>query len=116
MFYELEEVENFLRFYREYMKDAPEELGVFPAFQIAPPLPFIPENRHGDMFMTLVACWTSRLEDGADAFKPFHEVAVVKAEHVDPVPFPAINAAFDGLFPKGLRQYLEGQLRKGAHR
>jgi len=30
------------------------------------------------------------------------------AEHVGPVPFPAINAAFDGLFPKGMRQYWKG--------
>lgn len=112
MFYEIEEAENILRFYREYMKDAPEEMGVFPAFQIAPPLPFIPEDRHGDMFMALVACWSGRLEDGEAAFKPFHEVAEVKAEHVGPVPFPALNTAFDGLFPKGLRQYWKGNYVK----
>ena len=29
-------------------QDAPEQFGGFPGFQIAPPLPFIPENRHGD--------------------------------------------------------------------
>jgi FAD/FMN-containing dehydrogenase len=108
MFYEVEETENILRFYREYMKDAPEAMGVFPAFQIAPPLPFIPENRHGDMFTALVACWTGPQEQGEDAFKPFHDVAEVKAELVGPIPFPAINAAFDGLFPKGLRQYWKG--------
>jgi len=112
MFYEIEEAENILRFYREYMKDAPEEMGLFPAFQIAPPLPFIPEDRHGDMFMALVACWSGRLEDGEAAFKPFHEVAEVKAEHVGPVPFPALNTAFDGLFPKGLRQYWKGNYVK----
>ena len=108
MFYEIEETENILRFYREYMKDAPEEMGLFPAFQIAPPLPFIPEDRHGDMFVALIGCWSGPLEDGEAMFKPFHEVAEVKAEHVGPVPFPAINAAFDGLFPKGLRQYWKG--------
>jgi FAD/FMN-containing dehydrogenase len=108
MFYEVEEAENIFKFYREYMKDAPEQMGVFPAFQIAPPLPFIPEDRHGDMFVALVACWTGPVEEGESAFKPFHEVAEVKAEHVGPVPFPAINAAFDGLFPKGIRQYWKG--------
>lgn len=36
----------------------------------------------------------------------------MKAEHVGPVPFPAINAAFDGLFPKGLRQYWKGNYVK----
>ncbi len=108
MFFEIEETENILRFYREYIKDAPEQMGVFPGFQIAPPLPFIPEERHGDMFAVLVACWAGSLDRGEAEFRPFHEVAEVKAEMVGPVPFPAINMAFDGLFPKGLRQYWKG--------
>ncbi len=112
MFYEIGEAETILRFYRDYIKDAPEAMGVFPAFQIAPPLPFIPENRHGDMFVALVACWAGPIEEGEAAFKPFHEVAEVVAEHVGPVPFPAINAAFDGLFPKGIRQYWKGNYVK----
>jgi FAD/FMN-containing dehydrogenase len=108
MFYEIEDVKRILQFYREYIKTAPEQMGVFPAFQIAPPLPFIPEDRHGDMFVALVACWAGPVDEGEAAFKPFHEAAEVVAEHVGPVPFPAINAAFDGLFPKGMRQYWKG--------
>jgi hypothetical protein len=102
MFYEIEEAENILRFYRDYIKDAPEEMGAFPAFQIAPPLPFIPEDRHGDMFAAIVACWSGDPEEGERQFKAFHDVAEVKAELVGPVPYPAINAAFDGLFPTGI--------------
>jgi FAD/FMN-containing dehydrogenase len=112
MFYEIEETANILRFYREYIKDAPEGMGGFPAFQIAPPLPFIPENRHGDMFAAIVACWAGPLNEGEKRFKPFHDVAEVKAEMVGPIPFPAINGAFDGLFPKGLRQYWKGNYVK----
>ena len=112
MFFEIEETENVLRFYREYIKDAPEQMGVFPGFQIAPPLPFIPEDPHGDMFAVLVACWAGPLERGEAEFQSFHEVAEVKAEMVGPMPFPAINMAFDGLFPKGLRQYWKGNYVK----
>jgi FAD/FMN-containing dehydrogenase len=112
MFYEVEEAQKIFEFYREYIKTAPEQMGVFPAFQIAPPLPFIPEDRHGDMFVVLIACWTGPVEEGEAAFRPFHEVAEVKAEMVGAVPFPAINAAFDGLYPKGLRQYWKGNYVK----
>lgn len=112
MFYEIEETENILRFYRDFIKDAPEEMGAFPAFQIAPPLPFIPEDRHGDMFAAIVACWSGSPEEGERRFKAFHEVAEVKAEMVGPVPYPAINAAFDDLFPKGIRQYWKGNFVK----
>ena len=112
MFYEPEETETILSFYRDYIKDAPEEMGGFPAFQMAPPLPFIPEDRHGDMFAAIVACWSGPLEEGQRRFEAFHDVAEVKAELVGPVPYPAINAAFDDLFPKGIRSYWKGNYVK----
>jgi FAD/FMN-containing dehydrogenase len=105
MFFELSEVENVLRFYRDYIADAPREMGAFPAFQIAPPLPFIPQDRHGDTFIAMVACWTGPLEQGERALKPFHDVAPVVAEFVGPIPYPALNGAFDGLVPPGLQHY-----------
>jgi hypothetical protein len=112
MFYELSEVENVLRFYREYIADAPEQLGAFPAFQIAPPLPFIPEDRHGDTFIAIVACWAGPIEEGEKVLKPFHDVAPVVAEHVGPMPYPALNAAFDGLLPAGLHHYWKANFVK----
>jgi FAD/FMN-containing dehydrogenase len=105
MFYELGEVGNVLRFFRDYIADAPEELGAFPAFQIAPPLPFIPEDRHGDTFIAIVACWAGPLDEGEQALKPFHDVAPVVAEFVGPMPYPALNGAFDALVPPGLQHY-----------
>ena len=105
MFYELSEAENVLRFYRDYIATAPEQIGAFPAFQIAPPLPFIPEDRHGDTFVAIVACWSGPIEEGENALRPFHEVAPVVAEHVGPMPYPALNGAFDALLPPGLHHY-----------
>ncbi len=112
MFFELSEVENVLGFFREYIADAPEEMGAFPAFQIAPPLPFIPEDRHGDTFIAMVACWSGPLEQGESALKPFHDVAPVVAEFVGPMPYPALNGAFDGLVPPGLQHYWKASFVK----
>ena len=105
MFFELGEVGNILRFYREYIAGAPEQMGAFPAFQIAPPLPFIPEDRHGDTFIAIVACWAGPVEEGEKAFQPFHDVAPVVAEHVGPMPYPVLNSAFDALYPAGQLQH-----------
>ena len=44
MFFELEDAGAVLRGYREFIVDAPEAFGGFPAWQIAPPLPFIPRS------------------------------------------------------------------------
>ena len=48
MFFDAEDAGTVLRAYREFIADAPEQFGGFPAWQIAPPLPFIPEERHGE--------------------------------------------------------------------
>jgi FAD/FMN-containing dehydrogenase len=105
MFFELSDAGAVLRFFREFIADAPEELGAFPAFQIAPPLPFIPEDRHGDTFLAVVACWAGPLDQGERALQPFHDLAPVVAEHVGPMPYPALNSAFDALVPPGLQHY-----------
>jgi hypothetical protein len=39
---------------------------------------------------------------------PFRDLASRVAEMVGPMPYPALNAAFDGLFPKGMRSYWKG--------
>ena len=107
-FYELDETANLLRFFREFIEDAPETYGAFPAFQVAPPLPFIPEDRHGDTFCAAIVHWTGPLEDGEQAMSPFRDLAPRVGEMAGPMPYPALNAAFDGLFPKGMRSYWKG--------
>jgi FAD/FMN-containing dehydrogenase len=105
IFFELDRAGDVLRFFREFIVDAPEQLGGFPAFQIAPPLPFIPENRHGEPFVAIVACWAGPVEEGERAVQPFRDVAPIVAEFVGPMPYPALNSAFDGLVPPGLQHY-----------
>jgi FAD/FMN-containing dehydrogenase len=101
-----------LSFYRDFMKDAPEQLGGFPAWQIAPPLPFIPEDRHGEPFLIFIACWAGPIEDGEAALAPLREVAPVVAEQVGAIPYPALNSAFDALVPPGLQHYWKANFVK----
>ncbi len=112
MFFELDKARDVLAAYRDYIARAPEQLGAFPAFQIAPPLPFIPEKRHGDTFIAVVACWAGPLNEGERALKPFHDVAPVVAEHVGAMPYPALNSAFDALYPPGLQHYWKANFVK----
>ena len=107
-FYEIDETANLLRFFREFITDAPEAYGGFPAFQVAPPLPFIPEDRHGDTFCAAIVHWAGPLEEGEQAMAPFRDLAQRVGEMVGQMPYPALNAAFDGLFPKGMRSYWKG--------
>ena len=47
MFFEIDDATTLLRYFREFIKDAPREYGGFPAWHLAPPLQFIPEDRVG---------------------------------------------------------------------
>ncbi len=105
MFFELKDGPAILSFYRDFIADAPEQFGGFPAFQIAPPLPFIPEDRHGEPFVAFVACWAGPLDEGERIIGKIKDVAPVVAEHVGPMPYPALNSAFDALVPSGLQHY-----------
>jgi len=105
MFFELEDAKEILKWFREFIVDAPEQFGGFPAFQIAPPLPFIPEERHGEPLCAVVSCWAGPLDQGADVLASVRDVATPVAEMVGPMPYPALNSAFDALVPPGLQHY-----------
>lgn len=112
IFYNVEDAPAVLRMFDEFITDAPEQFGGFPAFQIAPPLPFIPENRHGDPLALAVVHWAGPLDQAEKVLKPFRDVAPIVADGTGPLPYPALNAAFDGLYPKGMRAYWKGAFVK----
>jgi hypothetical protein len=59
----------------------------------------------GEPFVAVVSCWTGDAEEGQRVLQGFREVAAPVAEHVGPMPYPALNSAFDALVPPGLQHY-----------
>ncbi|MFE3452576.1 FAD-binding oxidoreductase [Nonomuraea sp. NPDC059194] len=90
LFYDFDDATQVLECYRCYIDEAPEQLGCFFGWQVAPPLPFIPADRVGDLFCVLVTCWNG----------PHDE-----AEQIEVMPFPTLQSAFDDLVPKGMHHY-----------
>ena len=105
MFFELADGEAILRHFRDFIRTAPREYGGFPAFQIAPPLPFVPENRVGEPFVALVTCWTGSPAEGERILDEFRAVSRPVAEHIGEMPYAGLNSAFDPLVPPGLQHY-----------
>ena len=105
LFYEFEDARAVLQCYRDYIAEAPEPLGCFFGWQIAPRLPFIPEDRVGDLFCVLVTCWNGPHAKAEQVLRPLRDAAEVKAEHVGLLPFPTLQSAFDDIVPKGLQNY-----------
>jgi len=105
MFFELDDAEDLFKTYRDWIAAAPRTMGAFPAFQIAPPLPFVPGDRVGEPFVLLVSCFNGSDEEAEGLLKDLRAVGKPVAEHVGRMPYPALNGAFDGLLPAGLQHY-----------
>ncbi len=112
IFFEVEDAPAVMRAYDKYITNAPRQLGAFFAWQIAPPLPFIPKNRHGDTLCAMVVCWTGARDQASKAIAPLRGAAKVVAEAVGPAPYYAMNSAFDGLVPPGLQHYWKAVFAK----
>ena len=105
MFFELSDAGAVLSCFRDFIQTAPREYGGFPGFQVAPPLPFVPEDRVGDTFVALVSCWTGSAVEGERLLSRLRDVAAPVAEHVGVLPYAALNSAFDPLVPPGMQHY-----------
>src|SRR5439155_506366 len=82
IFFELAVAGKVIRAYDRYITNAPRQLGAFFAWQIAPALPFIPEDRHGDTLCAMVVCWTGPPGEATKAFAPLREAAPIAAAWV----------------------------------
>ncbi|MCI4369073.1 MAG: FAD-binding oxidoreductase [Thermoplasmata archaeon] len=118
IFFEREDAEKVMRAYDRYITDAPRQLGAFFAWQIAPPVPFVPKERVGDHLCAIVTCWTGPADQAKKAIAPLRDAAPVVAELQTTMPYSALNGAFDGLVPPGLQHYWKavygGPLSDGA--
>lgn len=110
--YPLEHAETVAKFYRDYLANAPEEFGAFLAFALGPPVPFLPVEWHGKPVCVVVGMWTGEQSAGPARWQPFLDVAPVAGSMVAPMPYPALNQAFDAMLPKGLRGYWKADFMK----
>ena len=113
IFYNLEDAATVLRMFDEFIRDAPEEFGGFPGFQIAPPLPFIPEGRHGDPLCMVVVHWAGVLDEAERVLKPFRDVAAIVADGSGSAAVPGPEWSIRCPLSEGPACLLERRLRQG---
>jgi len=97
-----------LRWYREFLPSAPEDLYGFFAFLIVPPAPPFPPEIHLKNMCGVVWCYTGDPDKHEEAFAPVRKAGKVAFEFVAPMPYPALQSMFDGLYPPGLQWYWRG--------
>jgi FAD/FMN-containing dehydrogenase len=104
-FWPLEQTADVLRWYRDFIGNAPEELNGFFAFLTVPPGPPFPEHLHLQKMCGIVWCYTGPEESADAVFKPIRDFGPPALYGVQPMPFPALQSAFDALYPPGHQWY-----------
>lgn len=104
-----EKAGELLRFWRDYLENAPDELGGAPAFLTAPPAPFVPEHMKGQLAAGLIVCYAGDPEEGEEWVRPLKEFGLPEVNLVQPMPYTAVQALVDPANPPGRRNYWKAE-------
>jgi FAD/FMN-containing dehydrogenase len=95
-----------LSVYREFLPSAPRELNGFFCYHIVPPGPPFPEEIHMRPVCGVVWCYVGGEDEARAAMAPLLDALPEPLLHgVQEMPHPALQSAFDGLYPPGDQWY-----------
>jgi FAD/FMN-containing dehydrogenase len=91
--------------YREFVEAAPEEINVWVVLRQAPPLPFVPENVHGQEVVVLAIFSAGDVEKATKLIEPLRAFGDAHGEHIGAQPYTEWQKSFDPLLTPGARNY-----------
>ena len=94
-----------LRFYRDFIRNAPDELGTVVRFGAAPPLPGIPEDLHWRPVVMIGTCYAGAIEDGEQALRPLRASRTPLLDLIGPTPYVEFQSGLDSTVPPGWNYY-----------
>ena len=106
IFWPIEDSARLLRFYREWIAEAPDELMTIVVHRKAPALPFVPQELHGRLIAGVAVCYAGSVEEGEKVVRPLKEFATPVLDLCVPKPYVAHQAMFDPSFPHGWQYYM----------
>ena len=105
-FWTLEDGADVLSVYRDFITGAPRELNGFFLYGSVPPGDPFPEELHLRQVSGVVWCYVGGEDEAAKAMAPLLDNVPEPLLHgVQPMPHPALQSAFDGVYPKGDQWY-----------
>jgi FAD/FMN-containing dehydrogenase len=106
MLWHLDKAEEVLRWYRDFIPQAADEINGFFAFLKVPPGPPFPEHLHARAMCGIVWCYTGPMDKADEVFGPIRRLFGGPAlDFVGPLPQPALQSMFDALYPPGHQWY-----------
>src|SRR5215204_967947 len=104
-FYALEDGPTVIRAWREFTALAPDELNSLMVLWSVPDDEHFPEELRRRPIVVIAAVYIGPVEEGERVMQPLRELATPLMDLSGPIPYTALQAAFDPFFPKGRLYY-----------
>ncbi len=105
MLWNLDQASKVMKWYRNFIVQAPEDLNGFFAFLTVPPGPPFPVSLHNRKMCGIVWCYCGALDKAEKIFQPIREFLPPALDLVGLIPHPALQSMFDPLYQPGLQWY-----------
>jgi FAD/FMN-containing dehydrogenase len=99
---------DLIRFWRDFMEDAPDALGSGVALITAPPADFVPEPARGKPAVGVVVCYAGPVEEGEACLAPLRAFGPPAVDLLQPMPYTAVQQLLEPANPPGMHNYWSG--------
>ncbi|MDN3525386.1 FAD-binding oxidoreductase [Halomonas sabkhae] len=109
IFWDLAHARQIMAWYRDFLPEAPRQLGMFLGLKRVPSMAPFPEALWDRLVCALMCCHTGPEEEAMATMQSVREALPEPLmDGMTRMPFPAWQSAFDAILPKGLQWYWKG--------
>ena len=108
VFWAAEDTTGVLRFYRDFVADAPDELMTIVRLGTVPPLPVVDDELHFRPAIAVASCYAGPVADGERALRPLRQYGAPLVDLVGPTLYVDHQRGIDGTVPHGWHYYWKG--------
>jgi FAD/FMN-containing dehydrogenase len=105
IFWAAEDTTEVLRFYRDFVSDAPDELGTVIRLGTVPPLPVIDDELHFRPAIAVASCYAGPVEAGERAVRALRRFGTPLVDLVGPTLYVDHQSGLDDTVPHGWHYY-----------
>ena len=113
IFWDAQDAKQVMAMYRDFIPNAPEELGLFVGLKTVPPVDPFPKEHWNKRACALIGAFNGPIAEGQKLVASLLEkLPAPLFNWMGEMPWTAINSLFDPFFPKGLQWYWKGDFVK----
>jgi FAD/FMN-containing dehydrogenase len=108
VFWAAEDTSDVMHFYREFVAEAPDELGTVIRLGTIPPLPVISHELHFRPAIAVACCYAGPLQDGERIVRALRQFGTPLVDLVGPTLYVDHQSGIDDTVPHGWHYYWKG--------